>query len=156
MEVTPLESIKVIGIVEAGSWRNTGEFVDEQLDEIAAPALPNYPPYQQFSLKVVGPSMNRIVEDGEYVVCLDLRQDGAESRDGDIVVVERTRAGLVETTLKVLRMNAAGQTELWPDSSHPNHQEPIVLESSEEDTQVMIIGRVLASFKPIERQRNSV
>ena len=103
---------------------------------------PRYKGRNQYALLIRGNSINKQAPDGHYAICVE--HDGPV-RNGDIVVVERRRAGLFEATIKVVRVTN-GQIELWPDSDDPAYQEPInYRDGVNGDTdEVVIIAKVVA------------
>lgn len=135
--------LPIRGVVEAGSWREVAfqdifppETVEVQPGAVSPGA---------FALKIRGPSMDLFYPSGSHVVvrpCL-----GEIPQVGKHVVIERTRDGLVETTLKELVRASDGTLELWPRSRHPAFQNPIPYDDAE-DSQVRIIGVVTHAIIP--------
>lgn len=99
---------------------------DREFPRVPVAPDPAYPIDCQYALQVRGNSVNQIVPDGGIIVCVDLADSGISPRDGDLVVVERRRGGMVETTVKQLR-KANGGPELWPLSTDPEHQERLTV-----------------------------
>jgi len=143
------QSVQVRGSTEAGNWKEASADSPVGGEEISIPMIPGFPSENQYALLVSGNSMNRVVSDGDYIIYLDYRETGISVEDGDLVVVERTRAGFVETTLKRLRRNASGSVELWPESDDPHHQHPVQMAAPEDETSVSIIGLVIGSYRPL-------
>lgn len=133
------------GKVEAGAWREV--FPDETLEPVPVPDVPLFSGNDVFALDVVGPSMNEHYPDGSVVIC---RRGGSPmNMVGKHVVIERVDAGgKVETTLKELTVNNAGEFELWPRSSDERFKEPIRLDPADE-REVRVIGRVIWMMKPV-------
>ena len=148
-------SIPVRGIVAAGFWMRDDEDVNQAPEFV--PAYPEYEPSAQIAFRVSGPSMDRAgIADGGYVICLDIHAI-PDIESGDVVVVEQIDGHFVEKTCKTLAIKG-GRYELWPESSDPNHQEPIVVPDpsswqSESGTEIRILGRVIATISPIGRRR---
>lgn len=136
----------VRGIVAAGLWQAESSFADDQASIPSSPD-PRYARMSQVAFRVLGNSMDNIVRDGEYVICLDYGQHPVALRSGDVVVAERKRGGEVERTVKRVQITANGP-ELWPDSSSPAHTKPLVLNSPEDDTSVEVVGLVIGYFRP--------
>lgn len=115
------------GSVAAGVWREIPESQD--MDVRSVPVAPDerFPTEAQYALKVEGHSVNRTAPNGALLHCVDIVAAGIEIRQGDLVVVERTRAGMIETTVKRVRRGAGGVLQLWPESTDPAHQKPIDL-----------------------------
>ena len=138
--------IPVVGDVAAGRWLEVQSVEAGAVTEFLPMDVAGYERATLKALRVVGPSMNLVYPEGRYVVIADAWQAGV--RDGDFVVVERQRAGLVEVTLKELVVEDGGRIALWPRSNHPDFQAPIYLETSGEADQTapQIIGVVVADF----------
>lgn len=135
--------IPLLGSVQAGAWR---EIVDE-------PDPRDYIPFTDeqyaraqrvYALTVEGPSMNEHYPEGSVVIVCDAVECGV--REGDHVVVRRTRGSLVETTLKEVVVNE-NRVELWPRSTDARFKEPFVLERARDaDEGPTIIGVVIATY----------
>lgn len=122
------EKIEVIGTVQAGVWREQGEWPVEDRYTIEVDPSP-YAEAERFALEVVGHSMERTIPNGSIITCLRVGSaDGLRPLDGDIVVVERQRNGLFETTCKRLVYLPDGHGELRAESNRPEFAEPIAIE----------------------------
>jgi SOS-response transcriptional repressor LexA len=147
---TDKQLVPEVGEVAAGVWLEYNHHHNEPGERMGPfPVDPRYPASAQFSVRVKGTSINRVVPDGGSLHCVSLFESGLSEQDlsnGQMVIVKRTRmqGGLFETTAKRLRKN--GSWELWPDSTDPNWQEPIKVEDlhdgSDETVEVMafVIG----------------
>lgn len=135
--------MSVKGYVQAGTWQESpmesGEIIPVGHDG-------RYASRTQFALKVVGPSMNKVVEDGSYVVCV--AWDGSP-RENDLVIVERRQHGLYEATIKRVRIKGT-TVELWPESTDPDprNQAPLILQSKD-GVEVVIVARVIGKYSPL-------
>lgn len=151
----PIEGLPVLGIVAAGNWLEVDAH-DEHRPIETVPVVPDprYPRDATYGLFVAGTSINRIASEGDILICTDMRKTGAEPEDGDLVIVERQKAGgaLREVTAKRVRF-FADRTELWPESDDPRWQRPIVFNGSGEDSdeEIHIIAIVQAIHKPLRR-----
>ena len=137
----------VRGLVAAGLWLED----DRQIgDDTPVPASPNptYANRPQIAFKVVGSSMDRLVTEGEYVICVDFAETPMHLRNGDIVVAERRRGGATERTIKRVK-TVDGNIELWPDSDDPAHQEPISLGGGGDSGEVLVVGFVIGFYRPL-------
>lgn len=135
--------VRIIGVVEAGVWREAFELPPEEQQTYPCPALPGYENVEVFGLQVKGPSMNKLYPDGSVVLCV--RVPDVEPRAGDIVVVSAKRGDLLEATLKELRVDKKGKTSLWPQSTDPKYQKPIYPEMVGAES-VDVIGIVVAGI----------
>lgn len=145
-EPSPSRLATFRGLVAAGWWRADIEYLGDETQVPASPDL-RYARLPQIAFRVVGSSMNRLVGDGEYVICVDYAETPMPLRHGDIVVAERRRGGNIERTVKEVRLGRKG-TELWPKSTDPEHQTVLILEAPEEDTEVAVIGIVIGYYRP--------
>lgn len=142
--------IQVIGEVAAGVWKE-----HEQVDEQKYPPVPiafdpRYQPETQFALYVRGESMNLTIGNGEFAICVQWREIGRGPRDGDLVVVERRRDGLVESTIKRVMIKAQ-KLFLMPESSDPKWQTPLELElpGGLENDEIVLVALVIGRYQPL-------
>jgi phage repressor protein C with HTH and peptisase S24 domain len=137
--VTLARTVQVVGIVEAGAWREEDP-LGAKLGSV--PAVGSQGAGDGvFALKVAGNSMNRYYEDGSFVIVQPWH--GGPMPVGKRVVVRRARRdGLYEMTVKELVQGSNG-LELWPRSDDPRHQTPVPFEGDEAIT-VELVGRVIA------------
>jgi SOS-response transcriptional repressor LexA len=139
------DPIMVVGEVAAGVWIQVDD-TDLQYDQSPFPADPRFPAEAQYDLVVRGTSINRFAQPGERLRCIDLAEAGIEARDGDLVIVQRTReqGSLVETTAKRMARKA-GKTVLMPDSSDPRWQEPIEVGGQSGD-EIRVVAKVVFKY----------
>ncbi|AGF74116.1 putative prophage repressor [Bartonella australis AUST/NH1] len=136
--------IPVIGRVAASAWMSV-EDMDFGFDDIEyVPCTTEYPIHFQFALKVDGNCLNKIARNGDQLICLDVIKSGVNVEPNDLVIVERSRFNgqMVERTAKRIRQTTNG-FELWPESTEPNHQEPIKVNGVADGEEIRIIGKVL-------------
>ena len=148
-----INSIPVWGEVAAGVWIEENGFEVDVSEMETIPVVPDqrFAKYRQYALRVRGESMNKIIQDGEYAVCVDV----ATIRtwvDGDVVVVVRRRYGghMRETTIKQVSITPEHGLQLWPRSDDPRFQEPIQLKNGDGDT-VEIAALVIAKHASLLR-----
>lgn len=141
-----VEGIPVRGKVSAATWYTVDEFNDLTLDDDSerVPSVSGYPVEWQFGMIVDGNCLNKIAQDGDRLVCLDLISSQTDIQDGDLVIVERTRFNgqMRQRTAKRVKRTKAG-FELWPESTDPAHQEPIRLDDLAEGEDVVVMAKVL-------------
>lgn len=121
-----VSGLELHGDAAGGVWMEIPENQDREFPRVPVAPDPDYPADCQYALKVRGTSVNQHVPDGGIIVCVDIAHSGISPRDRDLVVVERRRGGMVETTVKQLRKGAGGP-ELWPVSTDPEHQEKLTI-----------------------------
>ncbi len=143
-----LDTIPVRGKVAASSWMDVEDmdFGWEDMDPV--PTISGYPKEYQFALMVEGNCLNKKAAHGDVLICLDIIKAGASFKEGDLVVVERKKydGQMVQRTAKRVRMTAKGY-ELWPESTDPAHQDPIILYEQSPGESAVVIGVVLWIFR---------
>lgn len=138
------------GTVSAGIWTEVVENQDMQVRRVPVAPDSRYPQHAQYALRVEGTSVDRVAPHGTILMVVDFWEASLEVRNGDLVVVERRRGGLVETTVKRVKFNKK-VIELHPESDDPTHPAPIRLKVGKEDAEVAIKGLVIGVFSPIAR-----
>lgn len=151
---TPDAGLRVVGEVAAGLWREgNADFTGRTLSGPTLPVAthPDYPAYAQRLYKVVGTSINRVADDGDYLHAVDILAADIKPEAGDLVIVRRLEHGKAEYTAKTLAF-AGGEWVLRPESYDPEWQQDIRAEGNE-DTEVTITDIVIAKYAPIARRR---
>ncbi len=148
------------GIVEAGTFREVGEFDDPSRDPEFVPRDERFPLAAYFTFDVAGDSMNAAdppIRPGSRVVAVKLEhfRNRLALQTGDIVVIERTRddGALRERSIKELQLDEA-ETRFCPRSTNLRHQ-PIVVPKDfapDEATQVEILGVVIDVMTKVRRR----
>lgn len=144
----PIGMIPVTGRVAANTWLSVDDMDFSYNDIEYVPSAGGHPVEWQFALIVEGNCLNKIAQNGERLVCLNIIAAQIEIESGDLVIVERRRydGQMVERTAKRVRLAADG-FELWPESTDPAHQEPIRLYRMPEGEEIQVIGKVLWILK---------
>lgn len=124
-----LSAIFVRGAVQAGAWREAIEWQPEDWYSVTVPADPRIPPtVQRHGLEVRGSSMDRMYPEGTIVIVVRYQDLGRSPQPGDkVVVLRRAATGEFEATLKEYQVDKQGRHLLWPRSSDPEFQQPIIL-----------------------------
>lgn len=139
--------LTVVGEVAAGMWKE-GHISFKQYARPVTPH-PDYPADAQRMYRVVGNSLNKLVQDGEFIHCVDVMASGVTPVSGDLVVVRRSEHGRVEYSAKrFIRKN--GEATLRPESDDPDFQDDLEI-TGDDDTEIEIIDIVIAKWKPIPR-----
>jgi transcriptional regulator with XRE-family HTH domain len=146
--VIGLRTVKVIGTAAAGLWKEVAITAEDYygLEDIPVVENPRYAGREQYALLVEGNSVNRVILDGDYAICVSWAELGVAPATGQYVHVERSRGGLQEVTIKKILV-ANGTVQLWPDSTDARFQSPVELNGTEEDTEVTIRGLVIGSYR---------
>lgn len=140
--------------VAAGAWHEVDEVADEPLGHAPAPRVPGYEQFAQWYERVVGDSFDRRIPPGALIHVVDAIALEYEPRHGDVVVVERSRAGgqMLERTVKEIAI-VKGAIELWPRSHNPRWSKPLIVTEGvqvDEDVTVRIAGKVLRAYIGLE------
>jgi SOS-response transcriptional repressor LexA len=138
--------VRVIGVVEAGVWREAVELPSDDQEVFPMPAMVGYENIEVFALRVSGNSMNKIFPDGS--IAFFVRVPDAEPVHDDVVVVTCKRGSLYETTLKQLGRDKRGRAALFPRSTDPRYTDPVYPDEAGGDS-VEIIGVAIAKHEPI-------
>lgn len=140
---TRIGRVKVNGPVKASAWQEADREIPEE-DAVYVPTVSQYPDEWQRAYTVEGPSLNKIAREGDVLVCLSLSDSGADFTDGDLVIAERRRfhGQMFERTAKRVKATLHG-FELWPESDHPDFQEPLPVGDLGEDDHIDVAAKVL-------------
>lgn len=138
-------TLKVVGIVEAGVFRESVEFDSDDAYEVAIPTPTRVDPSKAFGLEVHGDSMNQLYPDGSILVCVRLHDMPRDLRDKDRVIVYRRDGGKIEATCKELRMEN-GTPWLWPRSDDPKYQTPIRADADNDGIEIEIHAVVIGAY----------
>jgi len=138
-----IANIRVIGAVQAGSWRTALEWPEEDQYETPVRIDPKFAGLTAIALEVRGPSMNEVFPHGTIVICVAYIELGRGPIHGERVVVQRFRGAEVEASIKEYRHEKDGIPRLWPLSQHPDHQAPLRLDQLEEGEEIVISHKVV-------------
>lgn len=154
MALTPVgvaATAMLVGIVEAGVWRESEALKIEE--EIPIPYVPDqrYINLKQVAWRVSGQSINRVAPDGSYLITVRFIDLGRGPRDGEIVICQRSRHGEVESTAKRVKF-AGGDIQLVPDSTDPRFQKPVWLKSEEREPGIEVAADhlVIGVYRPLD------
>jgi hypothetical protein len=149
-ETVPLDSIMVVGAVQAGVWREALEWPESDWYPAPVAADRRFLAVPQFGLVVRGPSMNELYPDGSVVVCVKLIDLGRDPRPFERVVVQRRADDGYEATVKELRIDDRGGAWLWPRSTDPNFQQPWRVPDApdgHESEDITVVALVIGSYR---------
>lgn len=143
-EVHPIVLTPLLGTIEAGNFREVAA-EDQRAEPAYIEAKQNtwFPKLTQYALLVSGESMNKIVQDGQTVICVGFDQTGLGFEPGLLVHVERRRFGgqLVEVTLKVIE-HRDGEWWFAPRSHDPKFT--AFKAEGDDGTEVVVMGLAVA------------
>lgn len=139
---TATEGLAVKGFVHAGVWQEA--YTPEDTKTLPITGISGFPAQRQFALQIKGDSLNKRAKDGSFAICVEWHGPLA---NGDVVVFERRKNGFFQATIKVVKLRD-GEVELWPDSDHPAHQEPLVVKKTDlnEGEELAVVGKVIGFY----------
>jgi SOS-response transcriptional repressor LexA len=168
----PVNTIKIRGEVAAGAWIEPESDVSSPLFTFPIPPDPRFPIEQQYGLTVRGTSINKVANEGDVLICLDLSMSRADVRDNDLVIVEQRRKGnpAREITAKRLRWHdgiaelAFESTEArYTDEKTPGYVAPTrvtlqrtksgVYEGTSSGNAITVVARVVSAYRPMSYTR---
>lgn len=133
-----VERVQVVGSVQAGVFTEALEWEDSRKYSIQIPINDGYSPdLKRYALEVKGESMNKVFPAGSLVTVIDFDEMGGRPQTGDYVTVYRRDAhgpGF-EATVKALQIRDDGSYCLWPKSTDPSFQQPLVIPPPSEERQ---------------------
>lgn len=143
--VNAIAHLAVTARVSAGTFRYDEPVADEGF---LVPFVPrgDIPASAQYAVIIDGPSVNKRIPDGAFAICAMYDSVPGGASHGSLVHVVRERSGLHEHTIKELRFSREGM-QLFPVSTDPRFQDPIVLSSGEDGEIVRIQGVVIGVFQ---------
>lgn len=148
------EYIEVRGAVQAGVWRESTEWDEDERYQIVVGPSP-YPLARRFALKVVGDSMDQVYPEGTLLDCLSMYDLPEEPETGEHVIVERICFdGTRELTVKEFYVAPDGKQWLLARSNNPEFQAPIPAHNGDpkiEETRVCAL--VIGSYQPTKSFR---
>lgn len=141
----PKKFIPIIGVLQAGMFKEEID-TEEPIGYVQDIADKRYYGLPRYAKRIVGPSMNNVVPENSVAIFVSLMDLGRDPENGEIVeVIRRDERGFVEATLKRYVVTDAGKY-LMPDSSHPEHREPVKLRDNGEDDSVVIRGLMIRAI----------
>lgn len=149
--LTARHKVFVIGEIRASTWFDI-DAEPSATEVLAVDIDPDFPRARRFALKVVGQSINKVAEPGDYLIVADWADVGSSLRDEDIIVVRRETAGKFQYTVKVAKKGKKGW-ELWPKSYDSAHQGPIPFSDGDPNCEVTIVGLVVSMQRRLARRR---
>ncbi len=122
---SPIISLYIRGVVQAGEWLEAMEWHHDDWQKISLPRPTAHKSF--FGLRVKGQSMNIEYPEGTILVCVSIHDHNSPLNEGDHVIVQRWKDNEVEATVKEYRKGDDGKIWLWPRSTDPEHQTPILI-----------------------------
>lgn len=126
-----LSKIVVRGHVQAGAWRDAIEWDGDEWYSLTVPEDERFPGIERFGLEVRGSSMDRMYPDRTVVICVRFADLARDPIPGErVICLRRSPGGGYEATVKEYQIDAQGRHVLWPKSTDPEFQTPIILGTS--------------------------
>lgn len=145
--INQIAHLPVMARVSAGTFRYDEPVAEEGF---FVPFVPrgDIPGSAQYAVIIDGPSVNKRIPDGAFAICAMYDSVPGGAQHGSLVHVVRERSGLHEHTIKELRFSREGMM-LYPVSTDPRFQDPVVLSSGEDGEIVRIQGVVIGVFQSL-------
>ena len=144
----PMARVYVRGAVQAGVWRDAIEWEPAEWYEITVPADGRFGNAERFGLVVRGTSMNRLYPEGTILICVRFSDLDRMPVSGQrVICLRRSSTGEYEATVKEYEVDERGRHVLWPRSTDPEFQQPIVLDEQHikiGSTEAGLVGTVNA------------
>jgi repressor LexA len=139
--------VYVIGSVQGGYWRDAMEWPSDDWRALLLPADSRFPAAHRFALEVRGKSMDLIYPAGTILICVHYTEIGQSPRAGDkVICLRRAQYGDgYEATVKEYQIDVTGRIILWPRSTEPEFQMPLILSSNPPLTDSEHVAEILAS-----------
>jgi SOS-response transcriptional repressor LexA len=144
-----LTSVKCVGFVQAGDWREAVELPEDEQYTVNVPPDARFRDLEVFALEIRGDSMNLRYADKSLLICS--RYDPVNDRlpvGKRVIVQRRSELGLIEATCKELIIDKDGKGWLKPDSNNPSHSSIRFTQSDDGEDDTQIIAVVMASYQP--------
>lgn len=143
--VEQLKPVPIIGIAEAGAFREVDEFDQSEPEYIYEPADPQFPNARRVAIELSGDSMNalepRPLFPGDRLICVSYEDIAHEVvlRSKMVVVVQRTRddGHFREWSVKQIEIYP-DRAEFHPRSTNPKHKPIIVPRDATNDDGVSV------------------
>lgn len=149
-DVLSVRNVPVRGEAQAGRWTEFEEFDEAAFDPIPSLSGGKFSHLPQFAYKVRGASINKLIPDGQYAICVPYFDARQYAVSGDFIVVERHKGQTMERTVKKLTITET-TFELWPFSTDPRFDQPISITKNgnyteDDGTTVIFVGLVIGGF----------
>jgi len=144
-----LTSVKCVGFVQAGDWREAVELPEDEQYTVNVPPDMRFRDIEVFALEIRGDSMNLRYADKSLLICSKYDPVNDRLPFGKRVIVQRrSEQGLIEATCKELIIDEDGKGWLKPDSNNPAHSSIRFTQNDDGEDDTQIIAVVLASYQP--------
>lgn len=141
----PKRFVPIIGELRSGMFKEEAD-AQEPIGYVQDMADDRFSGLPRYAKRVIGPSMNNVIPDGSVALFVSLMDLGRDPENGEIVeVIRRDKNGMVESTIKRY-VETEDARYLMPDSSHPEHREPIKLDDNGEEDAVTVRGLMIRAI----------
>lgn len=150
-----IETAYVKGAVQAGVWKESMEWPPSEWTQVFYPVDGRFPGIERIGLLVQGNSMNRVYPSGSVVIVVRFSDIARLPANGERVIVLRRcqTSSEYEATVKRFTSDEGGRIILWPESTEPEFQQPIIIDDPNQynsDTEygdIVIFGLVIGSYR---------
>jgi hypothetical protein len=105
---------------------------------------------KSYALKMGDASADKVIPDGQYAICERIPNnliDVSRFKAGDLLEIERERAGLVETSIMQVTAVSGGQIQLTTPTRNPKlRREAVYPAPSDTGEVIRICGRVRGAY----------
>ncbi|WP_395495591.1 LexA family transcriptional regulator [Acetobacter sp. KSO5] len=128
--MSSLGMVYVKGFVQAGLWQEALEWPVVDWKPVYVPSDIRYQDTPRFALQVRGESMNKVYPEGSIVIAIRLWDIARPPKSGErVVVLRRSKSSNeMEATVKKYEISSNGEHILWPESTDPHFQTPIIMD----------------------------
>lgn len=111
-----LNSAKIKGYVQAGLWGSADEEYLPEEEQKPVPIFGNFPYKSVYGLIVKGDSMDKIYEEGDLLLCVNIWEYGRENikPGANLIIKAISTSDEIETTVKKLEVDNNGHLWLVP------------------------------------------
>lgn len=143
-----VNSVVVRAVAASGVWRERG-FV--MRSSVAVPIIPDprLAGFEQYALKIEGTDFNKVFNEGDFPIFVRFQDVRRVPHDSDIVHIRRVQAGMVEDSVKRVRL-VDRHIELWPESTDPSNQRPIIITDLNKLDGMSIEGLYVGLYRPAQ------
>lgn len=138
----------VYGYAAASTWQELDEVGQEPKDWLPITKDPAYGSSEQYAIEIRGNSMDLVIKDGQFAICIPAFGKGPI--DGDLVVARRTQGTLIERTVKRFRETTVGKGVLMPESTDKRY-EPVPIAGTDGIT-IEIEAFVIGSYTRLRKR----
>lgn len=145
---TEMLGVEVMGEAAFATWSDP-KIKLERNENIARLYVPKMQGHKgRFAIRVLDASVNKAIPEGEFAVCVDVREDDLIA--GHLVYIEYMRQGLVQRTIRIVVPRAKGGFFLKTLSTQTQFTSSLNFPSERKDENIKLLGRVVGRYGEID------